>query len=609
MTEKFSHSGAFRLDKDAYEHGQFVVTTTQVKFIPSDSKDIHRYSWAAIQSYKIATEQLMVLLILATGEKKAYKLTGSDTNKVKMEFERMRVVFRECNAASSSNPVVGTNDNDNGGIIKKRQQLLQADKTLNRNYKDLVIVNKILDEEEFWKSKSNLFDDISDNSSNIAKGKVSDLISDTSFKDLLIKTKEGGSALQLHKDVKDEIFLMYPAVAKAFETKDINLSEEEFWIQYFNSEYYNRDKGQLLSGERNKGGGDDIFSRLEDPRASAHPLLTSISAKSNVTLHSSLTGLVVPDVDLTSNYGDHRVVETDRGLEGIETSKHSKDISNSSLAVSIAAKYNKKSNIVVKDSISVKDRLNMFSDTNELKELCVEENVKYLPLNLKKKQNDTVDEDEEEGSVFKKARTITHKSERSKTAQLSAQEYQSSISSVFPPNESAISFIREDIKNKRSFPYAAKYAAIHSSINVNWREDKVDSTVLGIMHKNLDGKKQISRWKNADFVEGKELSKEFKEEFNEKFSQLTEYLRFLYDTLNKPQIAAPGTSGGNKCEALASKLHDIAQVLEKKKVYYLENGDQRNKVTIACIVIIDEQLKLIRKGLKRWEDYKLIVMK
>ena len=146
MTEKFSHTGAFRLDKDAYEYGQFVVTTNQVKFVPNDSKDVHRYSWATISSYKIATEQLMILLILTAGEKKAYKLTGSDTNKVKMEFERMRVVFRECSTASSSLSV-GNNSNDSGGIIKKRQQLLEADKGLSRMYKDLVVVNRILDEE------------------------------------------------------------------------------------------------------------------------------------------------------------------------------------------------------------------------------------------------------------------------------------------------------------------------------------------------------------------------------------------------------------------------------------------------------------------------------
>ena len=608
MTEKFSHTGAFRLDKDAYEYGQFVVTTNQVKFVPNDSKDVHRYSWATISSYKIATEQLMILLILTAGEKKAYKLTGSDTNKVKMEFERMRVVFRECSTASSSLSV-GNNSNDSGGIIKKRQQLLEADKGLSRMYKDLVVVNRILDEEEFWNSKSNLFDDVADTGSNTAKGKVSDLISDTSFKDLLIKTKDG-SALQLHKDVKDEIFLMYPAVAKAFETKDINLSEEEFWIQYFNSEYYNRDKGQLLSKERNKGGGDDIFSRLEDPRASAHPLLTSISAKTNLTTHSSLSGIVVPDVDLTSNYGDHRVVETDRGLEGIETSKHSKDVINSSLAVSIAAKYNKKSNIVIKDSISVNDRMSMFLDSNELKELNVEENIKHVPLNLNKKPNEAV-EVEDEGSVFKKARTITYKSERSKTAQISAKEYMSSMSSVFPTSESALSFIKDDIKNKQSFTAAAKFAANNSSIivNFNWRDNKVDSTVLGTMHDALGGKKQASRWQKTEFIEGMELPSSFKEEFNEKFSQLTEYLRFLYDTLNKPQIAAPGTSGGNKCAALANKLNDIAEVLEKKKIYYLENGDLNNKITVTCIVVIDEQLKIIRKGLKRWEDYKCLILK
>ena len=49
-----------------------------------------------------------------------------------------------------------------------------------------------------------------------------------------------------------QIFILYPAVHKAYEEKvPLELSDEQFWRKYLESEYFHRDRGRIGTASRN----------------------------------------------------------------------------------------------------------------------------------------------------------------------------------------------------------------------------------------------------------------------------------------------------------------------------------------------------------------------
>ena len=121
------------------------------------------------------------------------------------------------------------------------------------------------------------------------------------------KNPDGSHRIDLTKERRDQIFQMYPAVRKAFEAEvPLNKTETDFWVAYFQSEYFARDKGGRAGGHEDLyGRTDDMFSRYEErlgdnSRSKSAP---SSSFQSKVNKRN-LTGLVGSDVDLTAIIGD-----------------------------------------------------------------------------------------------------------------------------------------------------------------------------------------------------------------------------------------------------------------------------------------------------------------
>jgi BSD domain len=125
------------------------------------------------------------------------------------------------------------------------------------------------------------------------------------------KNADGSRRIDLTKEKRDQIFQMYPAVRKAFEAEvPLNKTETDFWVAYFQSEFFARDKGGRATAGADDAFGrtDDMFSRYEErlgessDRRSA-PSSSSGSALSKVC-KKNLAGLVGSDVDLTAVLGD-----------------------------------------------------------------------------------------------------------------------------------------------------------------------------------------------------------------------------------------------------------------------------------------------------------------
>jgi transcription initiation factor TFIIH subunit 1 len=176
-------------------------------------------------------------------------------------------------------------------IIAARSSLLASDPALRSQHRLLVIDNGTLSEEDFWETHSRL---VADEYAKISGKKDAGMSSDIkSSLDLGImyssssggasKKKKGASSTDLKNDTRGgttdkndksskttttttttskssmisgvvhlgveeirQIFLMYPAVHRAYEEKvPLELSEEQFWRKYLESEYFHRDRGRI----------------------------------------------------------------------------------------------------------------------------------------------------------------------------------------------------------------------------------------------------------------------------------------------------------------------------------------------------------------------------
>ncbi|KAL7445708.1 hypothetical protein ACHAXH_009107 [Discostella pseudostelligera] len=204
-------------------------------------------------------------------------------------------------------------DLDPIAAISTRSSLLASDPALRAQHRLLVLDGGTLSEEDFWSTHTRLVaNEYAKISGRANRGMSSDIKSSL---DLGIsstfrkggggggggggssKSKEsggggGGSSSSsggggssstgiVHLGVEEmrQIFLMYPAVHRAYEEKvPLELSEEQFWRKYLESEYFHRDRGRMgthinkmnererrdqekersrILGKRRRGGGEE----------------------------------------------------------------------------------------------------------------------------------------------------------------------------------------------------------------------------------------------------------------------------------------------------------------------------------------------------------------
>jgi hypothetical protein len=106
---------------------------------------------------------------------------------------------------------------------------------------------------------------------------------------------------------------MYPAVKRAYAAKvPHELSETEFWTQYYQSEYFTRDKGVKQNVNSNT---DDMFSRYEDIKDSNSFNTYTISNNKNDIIKNkkiklNTNDIIHTDVDITANYGDYNKINS-----------------------------------------------------------------------------------------------------------------------------------------------------------------------------------------------------------------------------------------------------------------------------------------------------------
>uniref|UniRef100_A0A7S3K608 BSD domain-containing protein n=1 Tax=Aureoumbra lagunensis TaxID=44058 RepID=A0A7S3K608_9STRA len=150
--------------------------------------------------------------------------------------------------------------------IERRQNELRANAALGKVYRELV-GGGIMSEEEFWKPRE-------EGIIPYMHTEKKTIITAAMSNDLLVdappdNTTENTVTYRITKKKKLYIFKMYPAVERAYQALvNKSLTEEEFWIKYFQSKFFLRDKGEAVvlaakSHTNNQLIDDDLFARYE----------------------------------------------------------------------------------------------------------------------------------------------------------------------------------------------------------------------------------------------------------------------------------------------------------------------------------------------------------
>ena len=99
-------------------------------------------------------------------------------------------------------------------------------------------LSKVISESDFWESHASFLEEWSSadgTSSLLTKGKDNYLLAN-----VLEKNAEGKYVVNLTVEKKQNIFIMYPEVYRAFEAEvPLRMQEADFWKRYFDNEMYN----------------------------------------------------------------------------------------------------------------------------------------------------------------------------------------------------------------------------------------------------------------------------------------------------------------------------------------------------------------------------------
>ena len=182
--------------------------------------------------------------------------------------------------SGDDNAVTFTGFNSDALVIS-RASLLADNDDLRQQHKILVEQSKVLTEEDFWSAhERKLADEAAKMHGKVWKGVESAMRSNL----YLSVCSTVGGKIRLGVEEIRQIFILYPAVHKAYEEKvPLELSEEQFWRKYLESEYFYRDRGRVVGNSSKTGstgenlslssnndqsratvaGAEDIFSRYD----------------------------------------------------------------------------------------------------------------------------------------------------------------------------------------------------------------------------------------------------------------------------------------------------------------------------------------------------------
>mmetsp|Transcript_8816 Transcript_8816/g.16850 ORF Transcript_8816/g.16850 Transcript_8816/m.16850 type:complete len:645 (-) Transcript_8816:171-2105(-) len=128
-----------------------------------------------------------------------------------------------------------------------RSTVLSAHPSLRQQHQYLVEESKTVSEDDFWRAHEGLLGEEYARMSGLTKAGSSSILQ---------SHVPASGRVTLGVEEMRQIFILYPAVHKAYEEKvPLELSDEQFWRKYLESEYFHRDRGRMGTAAKNHAGG------------------------------------------------------------------------------------------------------------------------------------------------------------------------------------------------------------------------------------------------------------------------------------------------------------------------------------------------------------------
>lgn len=319
--------------------GTLYFTTLRITWIASSSAHATKnilLPWTQIQDDKYSKstdekQRCMIRLLPVSGAALVFTLTGAPVANLRNELERAKHAVKRgrqgCSGTGDNQlvrnrPIVTKSDSSitssqcgaNSSIAddqqtahirteaERREVLLSADSELRHLYTELV-TGGVIDENEFWSSRSQLLSNSEGRDTASYKGISSSLLCDVQHAEV---TTNGVRKFQLTPEAVMDIFQMYPHVLEEYTRKvPEQMSKDEFWVKYFQHQMYN---SKHVSSQ----------SRPFQVLSGAHPSTSSSSSsmKSTSSGESSSRNTQYiksrqfsSEIDLTQTYGDYHSSE------------------------------------------------------------------------------------------------------------------------------------------------------------------------------------------------------------------------------------------------------------------------------------------------------------
>lgn len=270
--------------------GTAIVSQANFTFQPASAgAEVVHIPWPSIQKHQVSPashNKALLKLILSDGAKPlTFRLINrSELDRIRKDVTKRLQSLKQQTAAATTNgngnhvakkrthaelTAAEFGHMDPTSMAVTRSSLLSSNATLRAQHHYLVTETQTLTESDFWKTHQAMVEEEYAKISGTTKTGPSSLLQSH-----LVTV--GDNKITLGVEEMRQIFIMYPAVHKAYEEKvPLELSDEQFWRKYLESEFFHRDRGKLGTAARNhdsgnkKKGSNKLTSEQQDARAAA----------------------------------------------------------------------------------------------------------------------------------------------------------------------------------------------------------------------------------------------------------------------------------------------------------------------------------------------------
>lgn len=239
--------------------GNLITTRTQMTFRCSSGETV--FEWKKITKHQVSPisfPKSLLKIIQSDGSSTTFQFVDRSTlETIRNDITERLQAFRKPDPAPSSSAngkkrshaemIKGSaksfGDLDPTALAIARSTVLAAHPSLRQQHQHLVEETNTVSEDDFWQTHEGLLWEEYARMSGLTKAGSSSILQ---------SHVPASGPVTLGVEEMRQIFILYPAVHRAYEEKvPLELSDEQFWRKYLESEYFHRDRGRMGTAARN----------------------------------------------------------------------------------------------------------------------------------------------------------------------------------------------------------------------------------------------------------------------------------------------------------------------------------------------------------------------